>query len=126
MAENLPLALDMATCRKVAERADVAFRAELRNLIYAFPDHTVEQLERELALATYRAAMRRLGEAPGCPQGEPGPDRAVDAPETENAVAVPPRAVVTGLSEGSGRWEATEEFDCLVEATPLPTNGAKS
>jgi hypothetical protein len=124
MADNLPLALDHETCQRIRERAEVAFKGELRNAIYAWPDATVAQLEHELALAFYRVAMRRLGEAPRMPQDVPESDKAISRAEPETSAYPPPRPVVTGPSpNGSGRWDETEEFAVLAEGTGLNGNG---
>ncbi len=120
MADNLPLALDMDAARVIAVRAETAYDAALAGALFAYAkDGNEEHVRREFALSMYRRTMRDLGEAPdadsetaGGSEGAPAPGKRRGEPENANG-------------EGSGRWEATEEFDCLVEATPVPTNGAK-
>jgi hypothetical protein len=107
--ENLPLALDQRTCEHLAQRAELAFQGALKNCILAFPGYTVEHLEHALALATYRVAMRRLGEAP---QVLPGSDRGVAAPGQENGAHPACRPVVTGPGE-----DLTDEHEALADGS---------
>ena len=122
MAENLPLAIPMEISRKIAERAEASFRAELRNVVYAWTDYTVERLEHELALAMYRVAMKRLGDEPGRAQGAPERGWAIVDGGYETSSYTPPRPVVTGCEQPDG--DATEEHEALAEGSG-PTNGVK-
>jgi hypothetical protein len=116
MSANLPLAIPMTVSRHIADRAEVAFKTELRSVTYAFgAEYATEWLEHELALATYRVAMRRLGEAP---QAFSGPTPTAGAPEPETSACPPSRAVVTGPNGEGEDW--TEEHEVL----PIAADGS--